>query len=361
MNAFKLMACATVLTAIFASCSNDKTLTETGTPLTTSVGQPTSSDAAGNLQAQNLTLSIDPANGSKGVTRVLPEIKVTFDEAMNRLGTEAGIKITGTIQGPPTATRDLKLSMPITYAWNVDETEMTVKLGGTLLDRELVTVIVPRGTPTQRPSSSVSGFVGTKATKKASFRAAQSGSGVLIAQAQGCVSSNNVVDPDLTKTYVGDFPGGSFNRCFYGFDLNQKKADLVTPELPLNDIKRIMSGTTFLMNVRNIFNTPNALGPELAHGVEYGPTIGASDFGLLPTTIGPFQGMTGGLVQSTDVQQQISQAWTNRALNGSQAQLRLGFTDGSVGSFLKDGFEYEGIAGADNTIKPRVLVEFETE
>ena len=144
MNPFKLLACATVLTAIFASCSNDKTLTEPDKATLTKpalTAQPGPSDAAqGNLQAQNLTLSINPANGSVGVPKSQSTITVTFDEPMYRLGTEAEIKLFGTVQTPVLVTRDLKTVAPVSYAWNADDSAVTITLGTALLDRERVRV-----------------------------------------------------------------------------------------------------------------------------------------------------------------------------------------------------------------------------
>jgi Bacterial Ig-like domain len=351
MNAFKLLACATVLTAIFASCSNDKTLTEPDKatitkPADKSATQPGSSDAAGNLQAQNLTLSIDPANGSVGVPRDQSTVKVTFDEPMYRLGTEAAIAISGTVQGPPLVTRDLKTAA--TFAWNADDTVVTVTLGTSLLDREQVRVSVPRGTPTQRPSSSASGHVGTLRGKSASFRAAKGAIANLYAQAQGCVDSNHAVEPSLNFTYSGDNFDNSFRRCFYGFDLSSLPAGVL----------RILPYSGFYLNQTGIYGDPSQLGAELVERVNYGFAIDGADFDLAPlttaTSITP-AAITPGAA-SAPISDAISSAM---AANSSQLHLRVRFTNGSYNNGTWDGYTYTGIDGLTDVGKPQLQVVYD--
>jgi Bacterial Ig-like domain len=347
MNAFKLMACATVLTAIFASCSNDKTLTETGTPLTTSVAKPGLSDAAkGNLQAENLTLSIDPVNGSVGVPRDQSKITVTFDEPMYRLGTETAITITGTVQGPPLVTRDLKASA--TYTWNADDSAVTVTLGTSLQDRETVKVTVPRGTPTQRPSSSASGHVGTRSGKSASFRAAKGAITNLFAQAQGCVDSNTVVDTSISYTYAGDWFDNSFRRCFYGFDLSSLPAGVL----------RILPYSGFYLNQTGVYGDPSQLGPQLVERVNFGFAIDGTDFNLpaltAATTITP-AAITPGAA-SAPISDAISNAM---AAGGNRLDLRVRFTSGSFTNGNYDGYTYTGIDGLTDVGKPQLQVVYD--
>jgi hypothetical protein len=355
MNAFKLMACATVLTAIFASCSNDKTLTETGTPLTTSVGQPASSDAAGNLQAENATLSIDPANGSVGVTRTQSTIKVTFDEAMTQAGTQAVITVFGTAQTPGgEITRDLKPVVPVIgpnpYQWDADGKILTITLDTSLEDREVVKVTVPRGTPTLRTDSSDDGRVGTQAKKFASFRAAHREAVNFFAGAQGCVNNSLTLLPFPNFSYVGDRVNNTPNRCLYSFDMSSLPAGIL----------RIVPDSRLFLHQQIKFGNPSLMEPEVVERVDPGLAIDGADYDLIP--LNPATNIIPAAITPGWASARVNDAiWSAYATPSKRLDLRVRFETAVSANGANDGYLYSGINGLINTNKPRVTVKYETE
>jgi hypothetical protein len=381
MNAFRLMACVTVLTVIFAACSNDKTLTETSIPLTTTptttVAQSDSSDKTltasdqatlgrdtlgktserpdlsamaepDGLLPPNAILSTEPPNGSVGVPRSLRIIKVFFLEPMHTQGTEAAITITGTVQTPSPITRDLKTVAPASYLWNTNSTVLTITLGIPWLeDRELVKVTLPRGAPTQRPDASADGHVGTPMTKISIFRAAHMIAVNLFPQAQSCVDSNHMLPPVINSTYVGDSSLNVHFRCFYRFDLSS---------LPTG-ILRIVPGSRLYLYQDKKYGNPSQLGPELVERVDYGIAIDGTDFDLAPLNLATnivsaanFQGWASAPVHDA--------IWSAMQVPGKPLDLRLRFLNAPSNNGQRDAYLYS--AGLVPNLKPRVTVKYET-